>query len=218
MTRRIVLTVMCLGWVVGATVGVVPMFWNNWATAVECEFDEVLPPWYMAGIVTPLFAGVWLCMLVLYVKIWMEAAKQAKQMRASFSGAGLATKGGSDWKSIQVKRKEIFDFIRIFNPLSVHFAVGSSYSWLLFGMLAALFYSGLCPDIPVQRTEFTNGLQGGLHSRPRQFRNESADLRLEKHCAAHSLRAAFAISSSGPSGCLEIVDQSSTSQARRSTC
>lgn len=102
MTRRVVLTVMCLGWVVGAALGVVPMFWNNLATAVECEFDEVLPPWYMAGIVTPLFTAVWLCMLVLYVKIWMEAAKQARQMRASFSGSGLATKGGSDWKSIQV--------------------------------------------------------------------------------------------------------------------
>lgn len=105
MTRRIVLTVMCLGWVAGATIGVVPMFWNNWSTAEDCEFDEVLPPWYMAGIVTPLFTCVWVCMLVLYVKIWLEASRQARQMRTSFSGSGLATKGGSDWKSIQVKKK-----------------------------------------------------------------------------------------------------------------
>lgn len=84
----------------GVTIGVVPMFWNNWATAEECEFDEILPPWYMAGMVTPLFSAVWVCMLVLYAKIWHEASRHTKQLRSSVSG--LCDGNVSDWKSIQV--------------------------------------------------------------------------------------------------------------------
>lgn len=88
-----------MGWLLGATIGLVPMFWNNWETAVECEFDEILPPWYMAGVVTPLFSAVWICMLILYAKIWHEASRHAKQLRSSFSGLSGGT---SDWKSVQV--------------------------------------------------------------------------------------------------------------------
>ena len=85
----------------GAVIGLVPMFWNNWDTAEDCEFDNILPPWYMAGVVTPLFSAVWICMLVLYAKIWKEALRHAKQIRSSFSGVDNVH--CSDRKSVQVR-------------------------------------------------------------------------------------------------------------------
>lgn len=99
-TRRVAIAVMCAGWLVGGCLGTVPMLWNNWSTALECEFDEVLPPWYMVGVVTPLFSAVWLCMLVLYVRIWSEAARQARQMRSSICGSRERNVG--DRKSVHV--------------------------------------------------------------------------------------------------------------------
>lgn len=99
-TKRTAITVILFGWISGTLMGAIPLFWNNWATSTECEFDEVLPPWYMAGIVTPVFSLIWFCMLTLYWRIWREAYKHAKQLRASISG--LHDGGHSDWKSVQV--------------------------------------------------------------------------------------------------------------------
>lgn len=101
-TRRVAVAVMGAGWLVGVGIGAVPMVWNNWRTAQECEFDEVLPRWYVVGVVTPLFSAVWLCMLVLYVRIWSEASRQAKQLRSSICG-GLPPRTGGDRKSVQVR-------------------------------------------------------------------------------------------------------------------
>lgn len=103
-TRRVAVAVMCAGWLVGVGIGAVPMVWNNWRTAQECEFDEVLPRWYVVGVVTPLFSTVWLCMLALYVRIWSEASRQAKQIRSSICG-GLQQRTGGDRKSVQVRVK-----------------------------------------------------------------------------------------------------------------
>lgn len=93
---------MCFGWVVGVTIGLVPMFWNNWETAEECEFDEILPPWYVAGIITPIFITVWIIMLVIYAKIWQVAARHAKQLRLICGGGGLNQEAGHDRKSLHV--------------------------------------------------------------------------------------------------------------------
>lgn len=76
------------------------MFWNNWETAAICEFNEILPLWYVVGVITPAFTLVWICMLILYWRIWREASKHAKQLRSSFSG--LQDTPASDWKSVQV--------------------------------------------------------------------------------------------------------------------
>lgn len=100
-TKRMAITVIMFGWISGTLMGAIPLFWNNWATSTECEFDEVLPPWYMAGIITPVFSLIWFCMLTLYWRIWREAYKHAKQLRASISG--LHDGGHSDWKSVQVR-------------------------------------------------------------------------------------------------------------------
>lgn len=101
-TRRVAITVIAIGWLSGAIIAVIPVFWNNYATSNECEFDEILPPWYMAGIITPVFSLIWLCMLILYWRIWREAYKHAKQLRASITG--LHDSGHSDWKSVQVRK------------------------------------------------------------------------------------------------------------------
>lgn len=100
-TKRKAVTVILIGWLAGCIMGAIPVFWNNWETSTECEFDEILPPWYMAGIVTPVFSTIWLCMLTLYWRIWREAYKHAKQLRASITG--LHDGGHSDWKSVQVR-------------------------------------------------------------------------------------------------------------------
>lgn len=100
-TKRKAVIVIMFGWISGTVMGAIPLFWNHFDGSTECEFDEVLPPWYMAGIITPVFSLIWFCMLTLYWRIWREAYKHAKQLRASISG--LHDGGGhSDWKSVQV--------------------------------------------------------------------------------------------------------------------
>lgn len=88
-------------WSVGATVAAVPMFWNNWNTAFQCEFDEVLPPWYMAGIITPGFTIIWMLMLFMYWRILKEASKQAKQLKKT-RGKRTSNYLQPDWRSVQV--------------------------------------------------------------------------------------------------------------------
>jgi muscarinic acetylcholine receptor len=97
MTKKVALILLGTGWTLGFTIAAIPLFWNKWDTAQECEFDEVLHPWYVAGIITPVFSMVWICLLMVYWRIWKEASKHAKQMRTS----GLH-ESASDWKSVQV--------------------------------------------------------------------------------------------------------------------
>lgn len=99
-TKKVALIIIGVGWGIGSAFAMIPMFWNNWETATMCEFNEILPLWYVAGVITPAFTLVWLCMLVLYWRIWREASKHAKQLRSSFSG--LQDTPPSDWKSVQV--------------------------------------------------------------------------------------------------------------------
>lgn len=97
MTRRIALLLMAIGWFVGFTIAAIPVIWNKWEHAKECEFDQIFYPWYMVGVITPVFSLVWLCMLFVYCRIWREASKQVKQLRTTGQQEGT-----SDWKSVQV--------------------------------------------------------------------------------------------------------------------
>uniref|UniRef100_A0A1I8NUV8 G-protein coupled receptors family 1 profile domain-containing protein n=1 Tax=Stomoxys calcitrans TaxID=35570 RepID=A0A1I8NUV8_STOCA len=101
MTRRVALFIIIFNWGFGAFVAAIPMFWNNWSNAYECEFDEVLPPWYMAGMITPSFAVIWILMLMVYWRIVKEASKQASQLKhpRRSSNSHLVH---PDWKSLQV--------------------------------------------------------------------------------------------------------------------
>lgn len=96
MTRRAALCHIGCGYVFSLSVAVLPVFWNRFHEAEQCEFNEVITPWYVAGVIAPAFSIVWICLLITYSRIWHEAAKHAKQMRSS------GHDGPSDWKSVQV--------------------------------------------------------------------------------------------------------------------
>ncbi|XP_050068760.1 adenosine receptor A2b [Anopheles maculipalpis] len=99
MTKRTALTILGFGWCLAISIATIPLIWNKWDTAQECEFDELLHPWYVAGVITPIFSVVWLCLFVVYWRIWREASKHAKQLRAH---GGASERSSSDWKSVQV--------------------------------------------------------------------------------------------------------------------
>ena len=106
--------IITINWSIGATVAAVPMFWNNWKTAQQCEFDQVLPPWYMAGIITPGFLIIWLLMLFMYWRIMNEASKQAKQIKNPRGKKRSQNLLQPDWRSVQVeseKTNAIFIYI-----------------------------------------------------------------------------------------------------------
>ncbi|XP_053678835.1 adenosine receptor A2b [Anopheles nili] len=99
MTKRTALTILGFGWCLAIAIATIPLIWNKWETAQECEFDELLHPWYVAGVITPIFSVVWLCLFVVYWRIWREASKHAKQLRAH---GRASERSSSDWKSVQV--------------------------------------------------------------------------------------------------------------------
>lgn len=96
MTRRAALYHIGIGYVFSFIIAITPVFWNNYHVAEQCEFNEVITPWYVAGVIAPAFSIVWICLLITYSRIWHEAAKHVKQMRSS------GQDGPSDWKSVQV--------------------------------------------------------------------------------------------------------------------
>jgi hypothetical protein len=113
MTRRLALTLIATGWLVGLTIAGIPLIWNKWEDANECEFDEIFYPWYMVGVITPIFSLVWMCMLFVYCRIWREASKQVKQLRIQGQQEGT-----SDWKSVQVSLSFIFHLKIAFSSAS----------------------------------------------------------------------------------------------------
>ncbi|XP_017048196.1 beta-1 adrenergic receptor [Drosophila ficusphila] len=108
MTRRVAYSIIVSNWCLGALVALLPVFWNRWPDAQACEFDEVLSPGYIAGVITPGFVIIWVCMLLVYWRIMREAAKQAQRLRQSVVyNTDEATTMRSlllhpDWKSVQI--------------------------------------------------------------------------------------------------------------------
>ncbi|XP_034123484.1 D(1) dopamine receptor [Drosophila guanche] len=107
MTRRVAYVIITSNWCAGALVALMPVFWNRWTLAQACEFDEVLSPGYVAGVITPGFVIIWICMLMVYWRIMREASKQAQRLRhascvvynTDSSSRGLLH---PDWKSVQI--------------------------------------------------------------------------------------------------------------------
>ncbi|EDV95455.1 histamine H2 receptor [Drosophila grimshawi] len=104
MTRRMAYIIITCNWCVGGLVALIPIFWNKWSETQGCEFDEVLMPWYVAGIITPGFVIIWICMLVFYWRIMREASKQAKRLRQSvvYNTHSSHSILHPDWKSVQI--------------------------------------------------------------------------------------------------------------------
>ncbi|XP_017030495.1 histamine H2 receptor [Drosophila kikkawai] len=108
MTRRVAYSIIICNWSLGALVALLPVFWNRWPDAQACEFDEVLAPGYIAGVITPGFVIIWICMLLVYWRIMREATRQAQRLRQSVVyNTDEATTMRSlilhpDWKSVQI--------------------------------------------------------------------------------------------------------------------
>ncbi|XP_034113686.1 histamine H2 receptor [Drosophila nasuta] len=104
MTRRMAYLIITCNWCLGALVALIPIFWNKWSESQGCEFDEVLLPWYVAGIITPGFVVIWICMLVFYWRIMREASKQAQRLRHSvvYNTHSPHSMLHPDWKSVQI--------------------------------------------------------------------------------------------------------------------
>ncbi|XP_037725609.1 histamine H2 receptor [Drosophila subpulchrella] len=108
MTRRVAYSIIISNWCLGAVVALIPVFWNRWPEAQACEFDEVLSPGYIAGVITPGFVIIWICMFLVYWRIMREASKQAQRLRQSVVyNTDEATTMRSlllhpDWKSVQI--------------------------------------------------------------------------------------------------------------------
>ncbi|XP_002067385.2 octopamine receptor Oamb [Drosophila willistoni] len=104
MTRRMAYAIITGNWCFGAFIALLPVFWNNWTEAQSCEFDEVLSSWYVAGVITPGFGIIWICMFVFYWRIMREASKQAHRLRQSvvYNTNASGSLLHPDWKSVQI--------------------------------------------------------------------------------------------------------------------
>lgn len=185
------------------------MVWNNWATAAECEFDEVLPQWYVVGVMTPLFTAVWVCMLVLYVRIWAVASQQARKIaRSSICALTERRPAGGDRKSVQVRERErerpkktpIANLQFRFN-----LAACPSHSRLLYAVLVALFYRCQPSNVQPSRTRFAHHLQGHVLAGHGQFWPESNDICMEKPGTSSGLQSYAARPASG--SCIRPMDR-----------
>lgn len=104
-TKRTVYAVICFGWLFCFVVATIPLYWNTWESADKCELDAVLPQYFINFIITPLFVLIWLAMLLVYFRIWREAAGHAKRLKSTAkycNGAGL-----NDSKSVQVSLQNL---------------------------------------------------------------------------------------------------------------
>lgn len=99
MTRQVAVIIICASWTVSFLLATVPIYWNSWQNDSVCALSAVLPVEYVSFVIMPFFGSVWTAMLVLYLRIWREAACHAKRM-SQISNYQCAF---SDTKSVQVK-------------------------------------------------------------------------------------------------------------------
>lgn len=98
MTKQVSVTIICASWTFSFVLATVPIYWNSWGDGSVCVLSAVLPVKYVSFVIMPFFGCVWIAMLVLYLRIWREAACHAKRMR-KISSYQCAF---SDTKSVQV--------------------------------------------------------------------------------------------------------------------
>ncbi|XP_066994739.1 D(1C) dopamine receptor [Anabrus simplex] len=113
--KRVAMIVLAMGWLVALLLSTVPTYWNWYDQATECELDQVIPRTYLSYVLTPLFLLVWVVMLILYWKIWREAAGHAKRLR----NVNHLQNGPSDWKSFQMVMLILGCFSSCWLPLFV---------------------------------------------------------------------------------------------------
>lgn len=102
MTKRMVFTIISIGWFCAISLAATLMFWNNFDPAEECDLLHILPKDYVTIMLTPSFLLIWVAILLLYWRIWREAREHTKRMKSVSHSNGPAN---NDWKSVQVMYK-----------------------------------------------------------------------------------------------------------------
>ncbi|XP_072761249.1 histamine H2 receptor-like [Anoplolepis gracilipes] len=98
-TRKCVLIIIAIAWTCTMATSSIPIYWNCFDTSKTCEFDTILPRYYILSILLPSFFLSWVAMFLLYWKIWREAHMHARRMNLSVI-PNIAEK--TDRKSVQV--------------------------------------------------------------------------------------------------------------------
>lgn len=99
MTRRVAKLIMLAGWTISFGVASIPIYWNNWVEDGGCSI-QVLPELFVNFGLTPMFALIWVAMLIVYFRIWREADCHAKRLRTT---ASHHIEIWGDTKSVQVR-------------------------------------------------------------------------------------------------------------------
>lgn len=102
MTKKMVFTIISIGWFCAISLAATLMFWNDWKPGKECDLYNILPKNYVTIMLTPSFLLIWVAILILYWRIWKEAREHTKRMKSASHSNGPAN---NDWKSVQVMSK-----------------------------------------------------------------------------------------------------------------
>ncbi|KAK9503030.1 hypothetical protein O3M35_011683 [Rhynocoris fuscipes] len=81
MTKRVVRRMLLVALINAVVVSTVPIYWNTWEDATDCELGQVLPRYYTLAVLLPAFIVIWSVMIFIYSKIWHEAVIQAEKLR-----------------------------------------------------------------------------------------------------------------------------------------
>lgn len=101
MTRETSAILIFFVWMMSLTLSTVLIYWNAWEEVGDCNV-KIIPDVYFNFVLTPLFVLTWSVMLLVYIKIWREAAKHAKRIRNTTNIHNCHSI--KDTKSIQVMR------------------------------------------------------------------------------------------------------------------
>lgn len=100
MTKKVAVIIIISTWAAALGISSIPIFWNAWEDGRKCTLHTVLAKDYTNFVITPMFASVWVSMLVVYVRIWREATGHARRLRNTTSYQH--GKNFNDSKSVQV--------------------------------------------------------------------------------------------------------------------
>lgn len=99
MTKKIIWSLIIGGWIIASALSTVPIYWNNWEENSTCDTENFLPFYYFTSMLTPMFGLAWFTMLIVYMKICIEARRHAKRVRKSIKIYLV-----NDAKSLQVSK------------------------------------------------------------------------------------------------------------------
>lgn len=85
MTRKLSFSMIVFAWSLSLTLSLTLFKWNDWNENIECNIINVMPAAYMNFVLTPGFAIVWIILLLVYTRIYKEAAVQSKRINSKMA-------------------------------------------------------------------------------------------------------------------------------------